>query len=52
MNENAMSPSIIKPGEASLAASFLCLHPSIDGVEALMRVGVAAAAYTLIGGRN
>jgi hypothetical protein len=35
--ENATSPSVIKPGEASLAASFSCLHPSINGVEALMR---------------
>jgi hypothetical protein len=45
--ENATSPSIIKPGEASLALSFSCLHSSIDGVEALMRVGVAAAAYAV-----
>lgn len=45
--ESAMTSSIIKPGEASLASSFSCLRPSIDGVEALMRVGVAAAAYAL-----
>ena len=36
--------STIKPGEASLAAPFSCLRPAIDGVEALMRVGIAAAA--------
>ena len=36
--------STIKPGEASLAASFSCLRPAIDGVESLMRTGIAAAA--------
>eukprot|EP00980_Cylindrotheca_fusiformis_P028481 scaffold22604_cov130-Cylindrotheca_fusiformis.AAC.3 len=37
----------IKPGEASLVASFSCLHPSIDGVEAILRAGVATAASAL-----
>lgn len=45
--DNDVAPSTIKPGEASLAASFSSLRPSIDGVEALMRVGVAAAACAL-----
>jgi hypothetical protein len=47
IDNSAMTPSTIKPGEASLAASFSCLRPSIDGVEALMRVGVSAAACAL-----
>lgn len=37
----------IKPGEVSLVASFSCLHPSIDGVEALLRQGIATAAAAL-----
>ena len=40
------SPSI-KPGEASLVASFSCLHPSIDGIDAILREGVATAAGAL-----
>ena len=37
-------PSMInEPGAASLAASFSCLHPTIDGVEALMHVSIATA---------
>jgi cation-transporting ATPase 13A1 len=42
-----MGLSAIKPGEASLVASFSCLHPSIDGVEAILRAGVATAASAL-----
>jgi cation-transporting ATPase 13A1 len=42
-----MGLSAIKPGEASLVASFSCLHPSIDGVEAILRAGVATAASVL-----
>lgn len=38
---------IIKPGEASLAAAFSCLRPAIDGVDAIMRAGIASAAYAL-----
>ena len=34
----------IKPGEVSLVAPFSCLHPSIDGVESILRQGIAAAA--------
>ena len=37
----------IKPGEASLAAPFTFLRPCIDGADAIVRVGVAAAAYLL-----
>jgi len=37
----------IKPGEASLASPFSCLRPAIDGVDGLMRVGVAASACAL-----
>lgn len=37
----------IKPGEASLVAPFSCLHPSIDGVDAILRAGVATAASAL-----
>lgn len=37
----------IKPGEASLVASFSCLHPSIDGVDSVLRAGVATAASAL-----
>jgi hypothetical protein len=38
---------MIKPGEACLAAAFTCLRPCIDGVDALMRAGIAAAAFSL-----
>jgi len=34
----------IKPGEASLVSSFSCLHPSVDGVDAILREGIATAA--------
>ncbi|KAL3917802.1 MAG: hypothetical protein SGILL_004538 [Bacillariaceae sp.] len=37
----------IKPGEVSLVSSFSCLHPSIDGVDAILREGIAAAASAL-----
>lgn len=37
----------IKPGEASLAASFTLLRPCIDGVDAIVRKGVVAAAFSL-----
>jgi len=43
-SQSSLTSSTIKPGEASLAASFSCLRPAIDGVEGLMRVGIAAAA--------
>ena len=42
-----MTSSTIKPGEASLAASFSCLHPSIGGVDSILRAGVATAACAL-----
>jgi hypothetical protein len=38
---------MIKPGEASLVASFSCLRPSIDGVDSMLRTAVACAASTL-----
>lgn len=41
MNQN------IKPGEVSLVSSFSCLHPSVDGVDAILREGVATAAAAL-----
>jgi hypothetical protein len=37
----------IKPGEVSLVSSFSCLHPSVDGVDAILREGVATAAAAL-----
>ena len=37
----------IKPGEASLVAPFSCLHPSIEGVNSVLRAGVATAASAL-----
>lgn len=45
--DDGVISSTIKPGEASLAGSFSCLRPSIDGIEAILRVGVAAAACAL-----
>jgi hypothetical protein len=39
--------TIIKPGEASLVAAFSCLHPSIDGVDSILRTGIATAACAL-----
>lgn len=46
-NNEPSSWSDIKPGEASLAAPFSCLRPSIDGVDALMRGSLAASAFSL-----
>ena len=37
----------IKTGEASLAAAFTCLRPCVDGVETVIRSGVATAAFSL-----
>jgi manganese-transporting P-type ATPase len=37
----------IKPGEASLVAPFSCLHPSIDGVDAVLRASIATTASAL-----
>ncbi|KAG7352158.1 cation-translocating ATPase [Nitzschia inconspicua] len=37
----------IKPGEVSLVSSFSCLHPSVDGVDAILREGVATAAAAI-----
>lgn len=49
--ETAVSPTseetTIKPGEVSLVAPFSCLHPSIDGVDAILRQGIATAASVL-----
>ena len=39
--------SDIKPGEVSLAAGFTLLRPCIDGAEAIVRIGIAAAAFSL-----
>jgi hypothetical protein len=38
---------VIKPGEVSLVSSFSCLHPSIDGIDGILRQGVATAACAL-----
>ena len=46
-NTDVLSPPTIKPGEASLVSSFSCLHPSVDGVEAILREGIATAASAL-----
>lgn len=46
-NEDDVGPPQIKPGEASLVSSFSCLHPSVDGVDAILREGVATAASSL-----
>ncbi|CAJ1961879.1 unnamed protein product [Cylindrotheca closterium] len=45
--DESMELPSIKPGEASLVAPFSCLHPSIDGVDAILRAGVATAASAL-----
>jgi len=37
----------IKSGEACLAAKFTCLRPCIDGVEYIIRHGIAASAFSL-----
>jgi cation-transporting ATPase 13A1 len=42
----------VKPGESSLAAQFTFLRPCIDGADAIIRVGVAAAAYSLSSHRS
>ncbi len=44
--DDSSTPSI-KPGEASLVSSFSCLHPSVDGIDAILREGVATAASAL-----
>jgi manganese-transporting P-type ATPase len=46
-NEDIGDIEAIKPGEASLAASFTLLRPSIDGVDAIVRKGVVAAAFSI-----
>jgi cation-transporting ATPase 13A1 len=38
---------LIKSGEACLAAKFTCLRPCIDGVEYIIRHGIAASAFSL-----
>ena len=54
--EDSLEPeddsTVIKPGEASLVASFSCLHPSIDGVDSILRSGVASAACALATQQN
>jgi cation-transporting ATPase 13A1 len=42
----------IKPGEVSLVAPFSCLHPSIDGVESILRQGIATAACVIATQQN
>lgn len=42
----------IKPGESSIAAQFTFLRPCIDGAEAIVRSGVAAAAFSLSSHRS
>lgn len=46
-NDRPDDTTTVKPGEASLVASFSCLHPSIDGVDSVLRAGVATAACAL-----
>ena len=46
-NEDDFGPPLIKPGEASLVSSFSCLHPSVDGIDAILREGIATAASSL-----
>lgn len=46
-NDDMGDIEAIKPGEASLAASFTLLRPCIDGVDAIVRKGVVAAASSL-----
>eukprot|EP00536_Pseudo-nitzschia_multiseries_P018215 jgi/Psemu1/328763/estExt_fgenesh1_pg.C_22580002 len=46
-DEDDSTPKPIKPGEASLVSSFSCLHPSVDGVDAILRQGIATAASAL-----
>lgn len=46
-SDDDFSPPSIKPGEASLVSSFSCLHPSVDGVDAILREGIATAASAL-----
>lgn len=46
-NEDDASTPSIKPGEASLVSSFSCLHPSVDGIDAILREGIATAASSL-----
>jgi hypothetical protein len=45
-SDDFSTPSI-KPGEASLVSSFSCLHPSVDGIDAILREGIATAASAL-----
>lgn len=53
-NANAQSSTVpdIKAGEASLVASFSCLRPAIDGVDALLRHSVAAWASAIASQRG
>jgi magnesium-transporting ATPase (P-type) len=44
---SATDETAIKPGEVSLVAPFSCLHPSVDGVDAILRQGIATAASVL-----
>lgn len=46
-SDNDDQPPAIKPGEASLVAPFSCLHPSIDGVDAVLRASIGTAACAL-----
>lgn len=47
VDEDDESTPSIKPGEASLVAPFSCLHPSIEGVDSVLRAGIATAASAL-----
>jgi hypothetical protein len=47
VDDDDFSPPPIKPGEASLVSSFSCLHPSVDGIDAILREGIATAASAL-----
>ena len=46
-NNEVHTPTSIKPGEASIVSSFSCLHPSVDGIDAVLREGIATAASAL-----
>lgn len=47
LNTTSASVAKVRPGEACMASPFSCLRSSIDGVEAVLRAGVATAACIL-----
>jgi magnesium-transporting ATPase (P-type) len=50
MATNRIKPDVtdsIKSGEACLASKFTCLRPCVDGIEFIIRYGIAASAFSL-----